>query len=222
MIEYSLLRSKRKTLSIQITKDAQVLVKAPLRLPAGEIERFVTEKSDWITAALARVQADLQSRQAFDPLSSGALLLLGESYPIREADCTAFDGRAFLLPAGSFAAHKPELVRLYRTLAAQVIPERVRFYSAQTGLVPSGVKITAADTRWGSCSGKNSLCFSWKLVLADLEAVDYVVVHELAHIREHNHSYRFWALVEEHLPDYRERQKRLKVLQERLAGEDWD
>ena len=88
--------------------------------------------------------------------------------------------------------------------------------------MPSGVKITAADTRWGSCSGKNRLCFSWKLIFADLAAVDDVVVHELAHIREHNHSPRFWALVKEILPDYQLRKERLKTLQERLSEEDWN
>ena len=222
MIEYTLLRSKRKTLSIQITKEAQVLVKAPLRLPAGEIERFVASKSDWIASTLAQVQAGLQNRQAFDPLRSGELLFLGKPYPICAADCAAFDGSAFLLPSRTFSELKPELIRLYRTLAAQVITARVRLYSERTGLLPSGVKITAANTRWGSCSGKNSLCFSWKLIFADLTAVDYVVVHELAHTREHNHSSRFWALVEEVLPDYRERKECLKALQGRLTGEAWD
>lgn len=222
MTEYTLLRSKRKTLTIQITKDAQVLVKAPLRLPAAEIERFVAAKSDWIAATLARVQDNLRKKQDFDPVKAGSLLLLGKSYPIRQADCAAFDGSAFLLPSRPYSELKPELVRLYRSLAAQIIPERVRIYSGQTGLVPSGVKITAADTRWGSCSGKNSLCFSWKLIFADLAAVDYVVVHELAHIREHNHSPRFWALVKEILPDYQLRKERLKTLQERLSEEDWN
>ena len=74
------------------------------------------------------------------------------------------------------------------------------------GVTPAGVKITSARTRFGSCSGKNSLCFSWRLMLYPPQAIDYVVVHEMAHIRHHNHSKDFWAFVASVMPDYRERQ----------------
>ena len=84
------------------------------------------------------------------------------------------------------------------------------YWSEATGLVPTGIKITAAKKRYGSCSGKNSLCFSWRLMLYPPEAIDYVVVHELAHIRHHNHSPAFWAFVEQTLPDYRQRQSLLR------------
>lgn len=87
---------------------------------------------------------------------------------------------------------------------------RVEYYSEKMGLYPASVKITSAATRFGSCSGKNSICFSYRLMLYPPEAVDYVVVHELAHIKEKNHSARFYALVERYMPDYREREKLLK------------
>ena len=78
------------------------------------------------------------------------------------------------------------------------------------GLVPAGIKITSARTRFGSCSGKNSICFSWRLMLYPPEAIDYVIVHELAHIRHHDHSPAFYALIEQHLPDWKVRMKLLK------------
>lgn len=94
--------------------------------------------------------------------------------------------------------------------AAIIIPERVNYYSNIMGLKPTGVKITSAQKRWGSCSGKNSLCFSYMLMLYPTEAIDYVVVHELAHIRYHNHSKEFYRLIEKYMPDYKNRIKLLK------------
>ena len=78
-------------------------------------------------------------------------------------------------------------------------------------LTPASVKITSARTRFGSCSGKNSVCFSWYLMRYPDEAIDYVVVHELAHLRHHDHSPAFYALVERYLPDWRERMRLLKA-----------
>ena len=94
--------------------------------------------------------------------------------------------------------------------AKEIIPARVAYYSRIMNVTPTAVKIGGAKTRWGSCSGKNSLNFSWRLMLTNDDAIDYVVVHELAHILEHNHSKRFWAVVENVMPDYRERRKGLK------------
>ncbi len=104
----------------------------------------------------------------------------------------------------------PEEEARLRALAAEVIPARVAHYSEVMGLVPTGVRITGARKRFGSCSSKNSLCFSWRLMQYPPEAIDYVVVHELAHIRHHNHSAAFHALVEKILPDHRERRALLR------------
>lgn len=97
-----------------------------------------------------------------------------------------------------------------RALAAAELPRRVAYFAEIMGVQPTGVKITSAKTRFGSCSGKNSLCFSWRLMLYPPEAVDYVVVHELAHIKEKNHSAAFYKVVESVLPDYKARVKMLK------------
>lgn len=94
--------------------------------------------------------------------------------------------------------------------AKEIIPERVKYFSALMNLKPTGVKITKAKKRFGSCSGKNSLCFSCYLMLYPIEAIDYVVVHELAHIKHHNHSKDFYALIYQYMPDYKQREKMLK------------
>lgn len=104
-----------------------------------------------------------------------------------------------------------ERIAELRACAAEIIPKRVAFYAKVMGVQPTGIKITSAKTRFGSCSGKNSLCFSWRLMLYPPEAVDYVVVHELAHIREKNHSPAFYAVVAAVLPDYKAREQLLKT-----------
>lgn len=97
-----------------------------------------------------------------------------------------------------------------RAAAREYIPPRAEHYARIMGVTPAGVKITSAKTRFGSCSGKNSLCFSLYLMAYPKEAVDAVIVHELAHIRHKNHGERFYAEVEKVMPDYRARAKMLK------------
>ncbi|MEG1631881.1 MAG: M48 family metallopeptidase [Hydrogenoanaerobacterium sp.] len=97
--------------------------------------------------------------------------------------------------------------------AAELLPARVKYYSEVMGVAPTGVKLTSAATRWGSCSGKDSLCFSYRLMLLPSDIIDYIVVHELAHIRVKNHSALFYAEIERFMPDYKERVARLKAIQ---------
>ena len=94
--------------------------------------------------------------------------------------------------------------------AKEYLPRRTAHWSAVMGLSPAGVRITSARTRFGSCSGKNSICFSWRLMLYPPEAIDYVIVHELAHIRHHDHSPAFYREVEAYLPDWRARRALLR------------
>ena len=169
-LPYSVVRSSRRTLAIEITRDCRVLVRAPRRVSAAEIERFVAKNSRWIGEHLARQQR----RAAAHP----------------EPD----------------AAEQAALIRK----AKEILPGRVACYAALMGLSPAGITITSARTRFGSCSPKNRLSFSWRLMQYPPEAVDYVVVHELAHIVHKNHSAAFYALVERYLPDWKARRALLK------------
>jgi predicted metal-dependent hydrolase len=103
-----------------------------------------------------------------------------------------------------------ERIKQLKTLAKVLIPQRVDYFSQVMGLMPSGVKITSAQKRYGSCSTKNQLCFSWRLMLYKSEIIDCIVIHELAHIRHRNHSAVFYDLIECYLPDYRPKMKILK------------
>jgi predicted metal-dependent hydrolase len=101
-------------------------------------------------------------------------------------------------------------VNMYIEKARAYIPDRVAYYSAIMGVKPAGIRITGARTRFGSCSGKNKLCFSWRVMQYPVEAVDYVVVHELAHIRFKNHQKEFYDFVAFYMPDYKQRAEMLK------------
>lgn len=104
----------------------------------------------------------------------------------------------------------PVLERAYRERARRVLKERTAYFAGIMGVTYQAVRLSSAKTRWGSCSGAGSLNFHWKLILMPPEVLDYVVVHELAHRMEMNHSKRFWEQVERVLPDYRERRRWLK------------
>ena len=100
--------------------------------------------------------------------------------------------------------------------AREVLPQRIAGFSLIMGVVPAKIKVTSAVTRWGSCSAKNSLCFSYRIMLLPDEIIDYILVHELAHIRVKNHSAKFYSEVAKYLPDYKERISKLKIIQKDL------
>jgi predicted metal-dependent hydrolase len=169
--EYTVIRSKRRTLALEITPELTVRVRAPLRASDRTIRQLIDSHIGWIEKTLERQR----KRGAARPRLS-----------------------------------EEEIGTLRRT-AADLIPPRVAHYAAVMGLHPTGVKITGAEKRYGSCSGKNSLCFSYRLLLCPDAAIDYVVVHELAHIRHKNHGREFYALIASVLPDYKQRRKLLKA-----------
>ncbi|MGE4352930.1 MAG: M48 family metallopeptidase [Oscillospiraceae bacterium] len=169
-IAYEIIRSNRRSLSLEISQDVKILVRAPWQCSRAEINRFVLKHRDWLSTHL-----EIQRRRlaAFpEPTDSERLSLIAR--------------------------------------ANAELPQRVAYFSAVMGLVPSGITITGAKTRFGSCSAKNRLCFSWRLMRYPEAAIDYVVVHELAHIAHKNHGQAFYAMIADILPNYKDRIKLLK------------
>ena len=223
-MEYTLIRSQRKTAAIYIRAGA-VQVRAPLQMPKQEIDDFVESKSRWIRAKLEASRKQAEQRAGFILKYGDMLVYQGRHYPIKPkaGNRVSFDGEAFWIPPDLTADEiKAACMSIYRLLAKRDLPRLVASLAPGMGVQPTAVKITAAKTRWGSCSAKGSLNFSWRLVMADAAVIEYVVVHELAHLVEMNHSDCFWRIVERQLPDYRQRLLQLRALQEVLAREDWD
>ena len=171
MEKYELRRSGRKTLSLEITEDCRILVRAPLRVSQAQIDAFVESHAGWIAKHLE--QQRRRAASAPPPPTEAEIVMLKDA-------------------------------------ARAILPEKTAYWSHRMGVTPTGLRITSARKRYGSCSSKNSLCFSCFLMRYPEEAIDLVVVHELCHILEKNHGPRFYALLEQYLPDYKERKKLLK------------
>lgn len=224
-IGYELIRSKRKTLAIHITDGGGVLVKAPLRCPQALVEDFIYSRRKWISERVASRKLRAEQKRAFSVREGDFLRFLGREYPVEQGEAVSFDGNVFTVPKweteSEFSAVRERIISLYRQLAERIFPERAKYYAEKIGVTPSSVKLSNAKTLWGSCSGKNSVHLTWRLIMGSMTAVDYVVVHELCHIKQHNHSPRFWAEVEKAFPDYRNAERELKELQKKLSSEDW-
>ena len=222
MKEYTLVRSKRKSLALYV-RGGVLEVRAPLNMPRKDIDKFIKSKEKWITGKLAASEKQTKSRENFQLDYGDTVLYLGSEYPIvvKPGNRVGFDDGFYMPPGLSSEEIKSACVQIYRMLAKRDLTSRALCFSKLMNVMPSAVKINSAKTRWGSCSTMKSLNFSWRLIMSDRDVVDYVVVHELAHLIEMNHSARFWAIVESVLPDYLLRKKRLKELTRRLAGEDW-
>ena len=224
-LSYTLIRSRRKTLAIHITKEATVEVRAPVRTPEPEIRRFIAKKEKWIKEHLVRRESANNAKRGFALRYGSEALFYGRVYPIREkaGNRAGFDGEGFYAPPElAPVALKEAVVLVYKMMAKRILPAKALEFAREMNVKPAAVRINSAQSRWGSCSGKRSINFSWRLIMAEEDVIDYVVVHELAHLIELNHSPRFWSVVEGILPDYRARQKKLKQLQEKLAEEDWE
>jgi len=224
MIPYTVTRSKRKTIAIYI-RNGGAEVRAPLKMLNSEIDKFVASKEKWIKSKLALSHERTEQRDNFTLNYGDTVTYRGRRYPIaaKNGSRAGIDDERFYMPPGLTAKQiKSACVQIYRILAKRNLIEKTLDFAKRMSVMPTAIKINSAKSRWGSCSSKKSLNFSWRLIMADNDVIDYVVVHELAHITEMNHSARFWAIIASVLPDYKERQKRLKELQRRLNGEDWE
>ena len=223
MADYILIRSKRKTIALHILSN-NLEVRAPLKMPKAEIDKSVASRGKWIEDKL-RQRAKLPAlRNSFTLGYGDKILYRGNRYQILAMNNihANFDGKRFCIPPGLSAEQiKATCVQVYRLLAKTVLTEKALDFAKKMNVKPASVKISNAATSWGSCSSKKSLRFSWRLIMADDDVIDYVVIHELAHIIEMNHSVRFWAIVNYNIPDYKERKMRLKALQLKLCAENW-
>ena len=207
---YELVRSRRrkKTITLQIKGDGRIMLFVPHRLSEDEAEGFFKDKEEWVRKKLGeRAARPDPSGERGRFLPGDTFLYHGEPYPLEIAGP---DGRVPLVLAyGTFLLREDRadrareaFVNWYRSRAHEELPERVRHYASRTNLLPTGITITSALTRYGSCSPADRLSFSWRIIMAPYSVIDYVILHELAHIKEKNHSKRFWDLMGTLLPDY--------------------
>jgi len=207
-----IIRSKRKTLALIVKADGSVIVRAPMRASLKLIKEFVQNNASWIEKKRTQALA-AQPPAPKQYLSGERFTYLGNAYPL---EIVKGQKKPLMLESNfklaESARGNARLVfeRWYRGQAKHILNERVDSYASQYDFQYKKIGITSARTRWGSCRPNGSLNFSWRLVMAPMEVVDYVVVHELVHTVFHNHSKQFWQKVEELMPDYKERRKWLR------------
>lgn len=172
--DYRIIKTRRKTIGLEISPDLQITVRAPYHLSDVRIREFVESKQTWILKHLAI----MQDRQAHDPIPAGVI-------------------------SDKELRHMTEEARI-------IIPERVKYFAKIIGVTYGRITIRHQKTRWGSCSSSGNLNFNCMLMATSPELIDYVVVHELCHRKQMNHSPLFWKEVEEILPDYRDLRSRLR------------
>lgn len=172
-MDVTIIKSKRKTISIQVNGDATVTVRAPRYVSRREIEKFLEEKEAWVIKHVEKAKQRMEEAESLEPFSDSEIDELSD-------------------------------------MALEIIPERVNFYAGILGVTYGRITIRNQKTRWGSCSSKGNLNFNCLLMLTPPEVIDYVVVHELCHRIEMNHSKLFWDEVESVLPNYKMYRKWLK------------
>jgi predicted metal-dependent hydrolase len=210
-------RKRRKTISLQISDNSELVIAAPYFTPIGEINRFVQEKQNWIHKTIQKRKEDSIKNKSKEYITGEMFYYLGESFPLEtffeqnERNGLVFWGNRFYLNTDD-ATEKGifYFVSWYKKKAREYINHHVDFFSREIGVLPRKIKITSAEKRWGSCSADDNLSFSFRLIMAPPDIIDYVIVHELIHIKEKNHSAAFWKLMEAVMPEYKIHRRWLK------------
>ena len=216
-IAYALTRSTRKTVAIAVERNGQVVGRAPNTLSDRQIEAVIERTRGWIYRPLAQWYDLNATRVTREYVNGEGFLYLGRSYRLKLVEdqdvplllkdgyfCLRSDYRDAPLADVAFRA-------FYRQKGVQRIGERVWAYQTKLGVQPNTVRVIELKYRWASCSAQGRLNFHWKCMMAPLTVLDYIIVHELAHMLHANHSAAFWNAVDKVLPDYRERKAWLRV-----------
>ena len=206
-----IIRSDRKTLSLVIDPFGRLIVRAPKRCAQERIFAFIRDKEKWILrkqAACKKTAIELPNAG----LDGYRLPILGEKYTVvlMDADTISLDIEQKILKLPKTKSEQ-RLVEWLKTNAERIFGVIAKRFSQQMSVQYKSLSVTSARTRWGSCSGENRLCFTFRLLFAPKEIVEYVVVHELAHIRHKNHSAKFWSEVEKYQPDWKNKRAWLKA-----------
>ncbi len=214
-VDYHLRRSSRRTIGLSIDQRG-LRVGAPLRAGLGDIETLILKHADWVLQKLDGWQQ--RAPEDLVVIRDGLVLpCFGQALTIslaRGANRVVWlpDGSRLTLCLAAEASPKHLLERALRERARLVFAQRLAFYAARLGVAVPALTLSSARTRWGSCSTRSGIRLNWRLIFFPLAVVDYVVAHELAHLREMNHSPRFWSVVEGLYPDWRRQRAELKRL----------
>jgi len=209
---YKIIRSKRKTLCLNVDENAKLIVRAPNRASNKQIQNFLTEKKSWINQKQQLMIDRLAEYENY--LSLQQCLYLGKVYPLNliadRVDKVSFNGNEFNISYSTNNKIKLNLKSWYKQRFIDIAKPRVNYYSKKYSLEINRVNVKAQKTLWGSCSSNNNINLNYQLIMAPVEVIDYVIVHELVHTLHKNHSSSFWQEVNSIMPKYKVAKKWLK------------
>lgn len=224
-ISCEVLYRKRKTMEIQIKDQGTVKLLVPVGVTKKRIMEVLQLKADWIVDKLAKVQA-VNSFTTKEYVNGEQFLYLGSHYTLKiNQDQYAnkfkvelvYDQLVVTTPNTAGVTIRSVLELWYRERAQQLIEQRVAYYLQWLKKAPTEIKVKEQKKRWGSCTSAGKLLFNWRIAMAPLPIIDYLVVHEMCHLHQMNHSQNFWQLVAAVLPDYQARRNWLKEHGAKLA-----
>lgn len=213
-LKYIVTRTNRKTIGITIDKSGLVKVTSPYRVSESYINELLLKKSSWIQKKITELESIATKASSPKMFNNGeTFLYLGKVFELKmcrnsnsKKANVKLDGKNILIDLPiSFDADsiKKTLKLWYVEQFRHIATERINYYSSKIGVFPKKVTIREQKTRWGSCSSKGNINLNWKLIMASLEVLDYVIVHELCHMIAMNHSEEFWKLVGVYSPQYK-------------------
>lgn len=209
-----IIRSKRKTVALQVTNDATLIIRAPYNVSDETIMLIISKHEDWIKRKKIEIEARGSKFTPKEFVNGEGFLYLGQSYKLTIVDKQdvplRFDN-GFFLSRDYLPRAREVFIEWYKKETYKKVLERVEKYAKEGGFEYGKINITNANKRWGSCSQNGNLNFSWRLVMAPLSVIDYVVVHELVHTEEKNHSKNFWLKIKILLPNFEKQLDWLKV-----------
>lgn len=216
-IEYSLKKSERKTTSIYIERDGSVSVLAPAPFEHDKIEQIIEKKRSWIYRNLAEWEDLNRTRVHREYVNGESFLYLGRHYRLQlvvskdQEAPLVFLHNQFWLRRDAVEQAPEHFKQFYKIKLNKKLKERLKIYQPKMGVVPIDVKVMELQNRWGSCTAKGVINFHWKCAMLPTSVLDYVVVHELAHIENPSHNAAFWRAVEKVMPSCEEQKGWLKL-----------
>ena len=206
-----ILRSNRKTLSLTIKKDGQIIVQAPNKMSEEIIHNFIEQKQNWLANKLAEITGNQQKYS--EVLNCKTYLLFGQQYSLVLADVKKIEvlQSQIVIPKKT-EAHKiiHVLVNFYKKKAKEVLQKRLNYLQTILKITCNSFKIGNSKGKWGSCSSNGIIMLNWRVIMLPPACIDYIIIHELCHLVEMNHSKRFWTLVETFLPKFNEQRQNLR------------
>ena len=205
-----IIRSKRKTLSLTINENAELIIRAPKRLSIEKIQDFINEKENWINRKKRLIENQIKDVTS----NHNKLMYLGNLFPINVEQNASkelfFTGEEFIANSIEPDSLSLSIKKWYKNKFKEIALPRVAYFANKHNLMVNQVRIKNQKTMWGSCSSKNNINLNYLLLMAPMGVIDYVIVHELVHTIHRNHSTDFWDSVESIMPEFQEHKRWLK------------